>query len=89
METLEYKIISLCEKKTPTITSFNEIDLVPTFIIFTFSELLISEKLISFLKKLNYLHSKKNLKGDHVILLRFLIKKKALLYTHIPGNGLL
>lgn len=26
---------------------------------------------------------------DHVLLLRFLIKKKALLYTHIPGSGLL
>lgn len=37
-------------KKTPTITSFNDIDFVPTFIIFTFSELLISEKLISFSK---------------------------------------
>lgn len=42
-----------------------------------------------FFKKLNYLYLKKNLKGDYVILFRFLIKKKILLYIYILGNGFL
>lgn len=50
MEILEYKIIFLCEKKNLIIISFNDIDLVFIFIIFIFSELLILEKLIFFLK---------------------------------------
>lgn len=50
MEILEYKIIFLCEKKILIIISFNDIDLVFIFIIFIFSELLILEKLIFFLK---------------------------------------
>lgn len=50
MEILEYKIIFLCEKKFLIIISFNDIDLVFIFIIFIFSELLILEKLIFFLK---------------------------------------